>query len=219
MKLPTGKISGKDLDVLFENSIEYHINAYRNTIEEYNPKALFSHWRSIVRSIDEIINIPIELKEETEISSFLTLSFNFLEAENLPNLKKILTILESRFEKNVAIRFQQIALMCSAINLSNRIQSIPNYQDNDLDLSDTRSAISYLQSRRAYYITTLNLIPKIAKGEKEIPYIDTMNFLQYPMDSCLINITTAYYNLLLNHCLIDFEMESDGLTARECVIL
>ena len=214
MKLPTGKISGKDLDVLFENSIEYHINAYRNTIEEYNPKALFSHWRSIVRSIDEIINIPIELKEETEISSFLTLSFNFLEAENLPNLKKILTILESRFEKNVAIRFQQIALMCSAINLSNRIQSIPNYQDNDLDLSDTRSAISYLQSRRAYYITTLNLIPKIAKGEKEIPYIDTMNFLQYPMDSCLINITTAYYNLLLNHCLIDFEMESDGLTAK-----
>ncbi len=214
MKLPIGKLSGKNLDILFEKSIEYHINTYRNTIEEYNSKALFSHWRSIVRSIDEIINIPIELKEEAEINSFLTLNFNFLEEANLHNLKKILMTLESRFEKNVAIRFQQMAMMCFAIDAAYRSQDIFNRQGDDLHLSDTLSAISYLQSRRAYYITTLNLIPKIAKGQKEIPYLDTLNFLQYPMDSCLVNITTAYYNLLLNHCLADFEMESDGFVAK-----
>jgi|GEM_PF-4931009 len=214
MKLPIGTISGKDLDIVFENSIEYHINTYRNTIEEYSPKELFSHWRSIVRSIDEIINIPFELKEKNEINSFLALSFNFLEEANLPKLKKILIILESRFEKNVAIRFQQIAIMCFAIDYSYRSQDIFNQQGNDLRLSDTLSAILYLQSRRAYYITTLNLIPKIAKGRKEIPYLDTLNFIQYTMDSCLINITTAYYNLLLNHCLTDFEIESDGCVAK-----
>jgi len=78
MKLPKGKISGKDLDNLFKDSIEYHINTYRNTIAEYNPKQLYSHWRSIVRAIDEIINIPIELKDRSEINDFLSLNFKVL---------------------------------------------------------------------------------------------------------------------------------------------
>lgn len=105
-------------------------------------------------------------------------------------------------------------MMCFAINGAYRSQGIFNQQGNELHLSDTHKSIAYLQSRRAYYVTTLNLIPKIAKGEKVIPYIDTLNFLQYTMDSCLVNITTAYYNLLLNHCLPDFEMDSDGVVAR-----
>tara|TARA_R110002051_G_scaffold325691_1_gene430236 strand:- start:643 stop:2154 length:1512 start_codon:yes stop_codon:yes gene_type:complete len=214
MKLPKGKISGTELDNLFKDSIEYHLTTYRDTIAEYNPELLYSHWRSIVRAIDEIINIPIELKDENEINDFLSLNFNFLQESNLPKLKKVLMNLESRFEKNVAIRFQQLAMMCFAIDSSYQSQGIFNQQGNDLRLTDTSSAISYLQSRRAYYVTTLNLIPKVAFGKKTIPFIDTLNFLQYTMDSCLINITTAYYNLLLNHCLPDFEIDSDGIIAK-----
>jgi len=214
MKLPAGKISGKDLDRIFEESIKYHIDIFYKTISEYDPKQLYSNWRSIVRSIDEIINIPMELDDIDEISCFLELNFNFLDNRNITKLKRILELLEQRFEKNVAIRFQQLVMMCKAIDSTYRTQGIFNQQGNVLNLSDTQNAIAYLQSRRAYYVTTLNLIPKIAKGKKVVPYLDTLNFLQYTMDSCLVNITTSYYNLLLNHCLPDFEMDSDGVVAK-----
>lgn len=214
MKLPIGKLSNEEIDKIFAESIKYHIDTFYATLSEYDPIHLYSHWRSIVRSIDEIINIPIELSDETEINLFLNLDFNFLVPNNLPKLKIVLDILEKRFEKNVAIRFRQLAMMCMAIDNSYETQGIFNNQGNSLRLGNTKNAIKYLQSRRAYYVTTLGLIPKVANGKKVIEYIDTLNFLQYPMDSCLINITTAYFNLLLNNCLLDFEMDSDGTIAK-----
>lgn len=214
MKLPIGKIKKVDIDLIFEKSIKTHIDTFYSTLSEYEPMHLYSNWRSIVRSIDEMINIPIELDDETEINLFLNLDFNFLNTNNLSKLEDVLNILEQRFEKKVAIRFHQLAMMCKAIDSSYESQGTFNHQGNNLRLNNTKNAITYLQSRRAYYVTTLGIIPKIAKGEKVIEYIDTLNFLQHPIDSCLVNITTAYYNLLLNHCLPDFEMDSDGTIAK-----
>lgn len=214
MKLPIGKIADIALNDFFEKSIKYHIDTFYKTIEEYEPKQLYSHWRSIVRSIDEIINIPFELDDEQETTDFLKLNFDFINQNNLPQLKNVLDTLQKQFDIKTACRFQQLAMMCYAVDALYRSQGIFQQQGNSLRLSDTENAIAYLQSRRAYYVITLNLIPKIAKGNKVIGYIDTLNYLQYTMDSCLVNITTAYYNLLLNHCLSDFELESDGNIAK-----
>lgn len=156
----------------------------------------------------------MELNDVEEIACFLDLNFNFLSPDNLPQLKKVLGILETQFEKNIAIRFQQLAMMCFAIDKSYTSHGVFDHQGNGLRLYDTKNSIAYLQSRRAYYVTVLGLIPKIVKGKKIVPYIDTLNFLQYTMDSCLVNITTAYYDLLLNHCLPDFELNSDGTVAK-----
>jgi len=43
--------------------------------------------------------------------------------------------------------------------------------------------------------------------------MDTLNSLQSTMETCLIGITNSYYNLLLNYCLPDFELYSDGKIA------
>ncbi|PTX14729.1 hypothetical protein C8N40_110158 [Pontibacter mucosus] len=214
MKLPIGKISGSHLDKIFEDSIKYHLDSFFSNISEYYPTLLYSHWRSTVRSIDEMINIPMELNTAEEVEQFLQLKTNFFNHKNLPPLKKVLELLEKKFQKNVAIRFQQLAMMCSAVNQTYTSHNIYIHQGNSLNLSDIENCISYLQSRRAYYVTTLNLIPKIAKGKKAVEYINTFGFLQHLIDSCLVNITTAYYNLLLNHCLPDFEMKSDGIVAK-----
>jgi len=39
-------------------------------------------------------------------------------------------------------------------------------------------------------------------------------YLQYILDSCLVGITTSYYSLLVNECLPDYEMISDGEKAK-----
>ena len=213
MKLPIGKLTGSQIDSVFEESIKYHIDSFYKTLSEYNPIHLYSSWRTITRSLEEMINIPLELDDEDEINDFLKLNFNFFNNSNISSLAKVMKILEEKFDKNVATRFQQLVIMLSAINGSYKISGVYENQHIDLNLTNTLNSIGYAQSRRAYYTTTLNLIPKVAKGTNIVRYIDTLNFLHYPMDSCLVNITTAYYNLLLNHSLPDFEMYSDGVIA------
>lgn len=64
MKLPVGKITGEELDKLFSDSIKYHEEIFINTIAEYDPIQVYSDWRTLIRSIDEIINIAGELDTE-----------------------------------------------------------------------------------------------------------------------------------------------------------
>lgn len=213
MKLPVGKISGEAVDTLFNQAITYHLNMYVKAIAEYEMIELYSNWRTIIRTIDELINIPGELKNAEEADKFLRLKFDFLNGQNLKLFKEVLDMLEKRFENNVSARFQQIAMMSYAINATYQKQGIYQKMGLPLNLSSTSDSISFFQSRRAYFVTTLTLIPQLAKGKKVVRYLDTLNFLQYTLDSCLIGITTSYYNLLLNQCLPDFEMTSDGEVA------
>ncbi len=213
MKLPIGKISGQALDTLFNESINYHLDIYVKAIAEYEMTDLFSNWRTIIRTIDELINIAGELKNPEEASKFLNLKFDFLKDDNLKLFKEVFEILETRFENNVSTRFQQLAMMCYAINATYRKQGIYEKMGLPLYLSSTSDSIDFFQSRRAYFVTTLTLIPQIAKGEKVVRYLDTLNYLQYTLDSCLVGITTSYYNLLLNQSLPDYEMTSDGQKA------
>jgi hypothetical protein len=90
MKFPVGIIKGEQLNTIFEEFIKYHIENFHKIVSEYEPKQLYSNWRSLVRSIDEIINIPMELSDENEINCFLELSFNFLDTRNQFKLKKVL---------------------------------------------------------------------------------------------------------------------------------
>ena len=209
MKLPVGKITGKDLEDLFEKSIEHHQDMLYEAFSEYEPEDLFKKWNLLVRSIDEIINIPFELKNISEREMFLSLPFEFMNQENLPKFGAVLIILQQRFGIGVAMRFQELAMMCCTIDV---IYSSKGYfvSTSDLRLSNTANAINFLQSRRLYYVTLLNLIPKIAKGTKTIDYRDTLNYFQYHIDHCMVNITSAYYNLLLNNCVANFEVVSDG---------
>ena len=214
MKLPVGKISGEALDALFNQAITYQLDIYTKTIAEYQMIDLHSNWRTIIRTIDELINIAGELKDEEEIRKFLDLQFDFVTTKNFAPLKEVFDILTNRFENNVAERFQQITLISIALNTTYEKQGVYEKIGHYLKLSSTSNAIAFFQSRRAYFVTTLALIPQIAMGKKVVPYLDTLNFLQYTMDSCLIGITTSYYNLLLNACLSDYEMTSDGQIAH-----
>ena len=212
--MPIGKISGDDLIKFQEEGIEYHIKMFKDTLADYEPSYLYSYWRTLVRSIDEIINIPFELEDNKDKVNFLNLDFDFFDSNNLPPFARTVDILEKQFGDKVAMRFKQLALMCGAIDKSYKTNGIYDLQGNKLRLSSTQNSIDYFQSRRIYYITILTLIPALAKGEKTIKYIDTLNYLQYTLDSCLVGITTSYYNLLINECLPDYELLSDGEKAK-----
>jgi hypothetical protein len=208
MKLPIGKMSGQELEDFFKKSIEFNKDTFYKVIAEYEPISLYNNWRLLVRCIDEIINIPGEISEDTEVESFLNLSFDFSKTKNHEQLYNILILLTKQFGLDVSNRFKELSCMSFAINQT--------YQDKEiileygLNLSDVKSSIAFFQSRRLYYVSILPLIPQIACGTKKIDFIDILNYLQYHIDTSLVNITTSYYYLLLNESLLDFNLQSDG---------
>ena len=214
MKLPVGVLKGRELETIFGDSIVFHRDSFYATLSEYEPNQLYDQWRLLVRSIDEIINIPFELNDQAEEEAFLSLQFDLFVEENLRNFGIVLKILESRFDKGVALRFKNMVLMAGTMDKVLGGKGYFEDSGNQFSLSGVKEAREYFQSRRIYYVTTLNLIPQVAKGSKKIEMIDILNYLFYPLDSCLVNITSAYYNLLLNHCVENLEIVSDGRVAK-----
>lgn len=212
-EMPIGTLHGQDIDDFFNKSIAYHKEVFENTLSEYEPFDLYSNWKTFVRNLDEFINIPFEIDIDDK-KKYLSLGLNLMEENNLPNFKYILDLLENKFNKKISQRFMQIAMMSSAINASYIKCGVYNLQGNSLNLDNIENAIDFFQSRRLYYVSVLPLIPQMAKGSKKIKYIDLLNFFQYCIDSCLVGITSAYFKLLINKCISDYEITSDGTIAK-----
>jgi hypothetical protein len=214
MKLPVGIIKGEDINTLFDASMKYHIDQYYQKFSTYDPVILHSHWNQLIRAIDEVINLPMELNDDEAQEEILNINFDLFQQENAIKLKWIQEKIEKEFGKDVSMRFFTLAMMCCAIHKSYQSIGIYDLMGSGLNLSSSINAIGYLQSRRAYFVTTLNLIPFICKGNDPSDFMDLFNQFLYHIDSCLVQITTSYYNLLLNECLDDFEMTSDGKIAK-----
>ena len=208
MQFPVGKIVGKQIDELFQTAIKYNLSAYYDALDKFQPNYFYDNWQRLVRSIDELINLPLEIEDDKFFNDFISLDFDFSKASNGMQFQHVCSLLKSKFNENVSSRFQHLVMMSFAIGKAFEMQG------QDLGLSSIANGIAYYQSRRSYFVATLNLIPKISKGAKVITYIDTLNELLPMLENCLVQVTTAYYNLLINQCLPDFEMISDGKIAK-----
>lgn len=209
MKLPKGKMKSEELNAFFEESIEYHIKLFYDKISEYEPISLFNDWRLLLQCIDELINIPFEIKNDVNLNLFLNSKINLKDQTSFLTIKKTVDFLKERFDENVARRYYQTMLMTSSINLAFIEHQYYDIYDNTINLNDAKNSINFFQSRRIYFVATLFLIPKIAKGNKKSEFIHLLNDFLQILDSCLVNITTSYHKLLVNNSISDFEMVFD----------
>ena len=144
MKMPVGKLSGQALDSFFEESIKYHIDIFTKKIAEYEPTNLYSAWRTIVRSIDEMINIPLELEEEKDSDLFLKLSFDIRVPKNILAFKKVAEMLETQFEQNVSERFKQFVIISHAINKTYEDRGIFQLLESGFNLAQINQVMKNL---------------------------------------------------------------------------
>lgn len=64
-KIPIGtQISGNEIDSFFNTAISNNLNDFYAVLSKYNGDILFEQWLQLIRSIDELINIPGELPEQ-----------------------------------------------------------------------------------------------------------------------------------------------------------
>ncbi|WP_295230353.1 hypothetical protein [uncultured Chryseobacterium sp.] len=209
IKIPIGKMSGDRIDSLFQRLINGNINQFYSILSQYDKESLFQHWSTLVRSIDELINFPSELfDDENELLEFQMLNCDFEDENNARSLMETCQLLRKRFGDEVAKRFIDLFMM--AFDMENSINFKLTTCHSGFSLNTIGQCINYFQARRIYFVTVLNLIPKIANGEKVIPYDSLFNDFLFEIEVSLVNVTSAYYNLLINKCLPDFELDFDG---------
>lgn len=215
MKLPHNTSDSEKISTLFKESIEVQLKDIYAILATFDPQELFANWFELVRGIDEIINLPLRL---------IDLNFNFSNPNNQDQFKRILRRLKHRFDIGVAQRFERLVYISNLVDQSP--YPIPT------NIVDTRGAKSYFQSRRAYYVALLQLIPHINKNIEISEELDLIHYIPnmlqkkggkvnhidliklVPIVNIIelysINITTAFHHLFLNETLDDFEIKSYG---------
>lgn len=205
MNYPNEKLSGIDLDKFLIEAQEYSISSIKKHFSKYEFISLYSNWIILLRCIDELINLPSEIEDETTRKEFLELSFNLMDKNELHKFMAVLKKIELQFGGDVSERLLKFAQMNFASTMAYEKQGL-----NELlpfNFSNVSSAILYYQSRRKYYVTILDLIENWAIGDFKFDFIDTLNQFQYTIDSCLQSVTSGYYSILLNNCLTNYSID------------
>ena len=208
MKLPVGTLKGEALNNFLYTSMQENVQAYYQKFAEYDPEFLFTNWKKLIRCIDEFINIPFENKHE----EFIALYYCFKAEKEYKNdhIEKILVEeITANFDSQVSDRFIEFSLMCSRLNKRLTASKYFDRSGGQMNLSNTKNRIDYFQSRRKYFITTLFMIPKLAKGKKKSHFNDLLDDFFTPVDGCLVNVTTCFYKILINNSISYYEMRFD----------
>ncbi|WP_316838934.1 hypothetical protein [Pedobacter gandavensis] len=208
LKPETGIYRDKSkIEELFKNIIIYHSQMFDQLIGEFSADSLFENWRSLIRSVDEIINIPMELDDR---EPYLKLRFEMMSSKGRQDFEKVVALVHSNFGAEVAKRFKLLAIMSLSIDHAYHTKNMWPMIGYGLGLSSVSQSINYFQSRRLAFGAILNLIPLKATGKKNVPQIDLMNQFLYTIDTCLVGFAGIYYHLLINECIEDYEVTFDG---------
>lgn len=204
-------ISGKQIQAFYNECLQEHLDYLEDRFSPYNPNVLFLQWRELIRMIDELINIPLELDDSGSVDDYLNLKLDIPNEKDIKDLSDVCDFIQTKFGDRTRRRLCDFLLMIRAINISYKVSQAA-FILNGFDLSTVGGAIAYFQSRRVYYVTILGLIPVISCGEKELDFKDLLNIFHYTIESCAINITNSYYGLLVSESILDYEVYIDDQT-------
>jgi hypothetical protein len=202
-------ITGQEIEELFETRIQDNLDSLLQTLSYYDGEDLFNSWRKLIKSIDEFLEIPFEIaKDVEEFNIIQNISSNYHDETNVATLNLTCARIEFKYGIDVLERFNSLVSMC--FEMSKYISFEQMLLLPSINLNTMWKCHEYFRSRRLYYITILNLIPKVAKGSLKVSYSLLIGEFWELIETKIVDTTRAYFNLLLNNCITNFEMEFDG---------
>ncbi|MBP2834229.1 hypothetical protein J8281_18680 [Aquimarina sp. U1-2] len=111
MNLPNKLLKGDELNFFLESAQAYSLNAIKEHFAKYEPESLKENWFLLLRCIDELINLSLEIEDHNVRKDFLDLSFNLMDESQLAKFKSVLHKIEDQFGKDVSQRLFQFAQM------------------------------------------------------------------------------------------------------------
>ena len=175
-----------------------------STLAPFEPRSTFQVWLSTLRGIEELINLPGELRgeplHEEIVGSALLDMGGMLKA--LPSIK---TGLESRFSRLVAQRLMRTLIQLHAIATSFATHQLPAARE----MATVGTAIDYLQSRRRHLLALLHTIPGVCRGSQRLHELDGLNQFLYLIETAGLGTTSMHHNLMLAQVYPDFALDVD----------
>jgi hypothetical protein len=181
-----------------------------SSLAPFEPRNTFQVWFSTLRGIEELINLPGELRGEPlleEIVGLVLLDMGGVR-QALPSIK---AGLESRFSRLVAQRLMHTLIQLHAIATSFAMHQLPAARK----MATVGTAIDYLQSRRRHLLALLHTIPGVCRGSQRLHELDGLNHFLYLIETAGLGITSMHYNLMLAQVYPDFALDVDevGISA------
>jgi hypothetical protein len=149
-------------------SIDSQLENYRQVLCEYEPAALYENWFELLRAIEELGNIPMELDS---FFDYMMLPFDVSDTAFKDTQEEI----SKKYSPKVSERFSKLFMMCTQLNVST-----------------VSEAVEYFQARRVHLAATLLLIPHLCKGTKKIAFTELLSTIE----NNLVNLPAAYFNLI-----------------------
>ena len=182
----------------------------RASIESYlapfEPRSTFEVWFSTFRGIEELINLPGELRGESLLDEIKRL--DLLDMDELVRaIPSIKAGLESRFSRLVARRLVHTLVQLGGIVTSFAKHHFPAARE----MATISTAIGYLQSRRRHLLALLHTIPGACRGTKRLHEQDGFNQFLYLIDTAGLGTTSMHHNLMLAQVYPDFALDVDDI--------
>ncbi len=177
-----------------------------SSLATFDPRSTFEVWFSTFRGIEELINLPGELRGEPlldEIEGLPLLDMGGV-VRALPSIKGGLN---SRFSRLVAQRLLQTLIQLHAIATSFATHHLPAARE----MATVGSAIGYLQSRRRHLLALLHTIPGACLGTQRLHELGGLNQFLYLIETAGMGTTSMHHNLMLAQVYPDFTLDVDDV--------
>lgn len=175
-----------------------------SALAPFEPRSTFDVWFSTFRGIEELINLPGELRGEPLLDEIAGLALMDMDGafRALPSIK---AGLESRFSRLVAKRLMQTLIQLQAIAMSFAMHQQPAARE----MATIGTAIGYLQSRRRHLLAVLHTIPGACRGTQRLDELDGLNQFLYLIETAGLGTTSMHHNLMLARVYPDFALDVD----------
>lgn len=177
-----------------------------SSLAPFEPKSTFEIWFSTLRGIEELINLPGELRGEPLLAEIVNLALQDMVGlvQALPSIK---TGLERRFSRLVAKRLLHTLMQLHAIARSFAAAQLPAARA----MTTVGSAIGYLQSRRRHLLALVHTIPGTCRGSRRLHELDGLNQFLCLVETAGLATTSMHQNLMLAQVYPDFALDVDGV--------
>lgn len=175
-----------------------------SSLAPFEPRSTFEIWFSTFRGIEELINLPGELRGEPlldEIEGLALLDIGGMQRA-LPSIK---AGVKSRFSRLVAQRLVRTLIQLHAIATSFATHQL----SVAWEMATFGSAISYLQSRRRHMLALLHMIPGACRGTHRLHELDGLNQFLHLIETAGLGTTSMHRNLMLARVYPDFTLDVD----------
>ncbi len=197
------ELKGEEAQRFLQSELGAALKGLASTLSPYEPVSTFMAFANTIRAVEEFINFPFGLDDDSLEQDFFGLRLYDVDCAQLIAIRERLN---QHFDKGVVDRIFLLTLQASAM-----FQTFASHglREAASGLLTVRHALGYFQSRRRHLLAVLYSLPSACKGSAKLAPTDTLNVMLTQAEYSGILITTNYSRLMLSLLFPDFKVTLD----------